>query len=249
MAEGDSAIGDQNAGSGADPRAGIDEAIRARLMASPELILGDRDLMRALIGAREAEVGANVIDIRGRAMEALEARLARLESAHENVIAAAYDNQTGMQTVHRAVISLLEPLDFAGFLDNLTSTVAPILRIDTLRLVMESGADEAPPGQDGALVMVPTGSVARLIAAGRRAPRGDDIILRRATGETAATHGVDAGVIRSEALLPLDLGQGRWPALLLMGSADPARFTPMQGTDLLRFFSQVFRLVLMRWLA
>lgn len=227
----------------------IDAGVRARLMAQPDLILGDRDLMRALIGAREAEVGENVIDIRGRAMEALEARLSRLESAHENVIAAAYDNQAGMQTIHRAIVSLLEPDDFSGFLDNLTTTVAPILRVETLRLVMESASDDTPPAApEGALAMVSPGTVARMIAAGRRAPRGNDIILRRASVETAVTHGTAAGVIRSEALLPLDLGAGRWPALLLMGSNDPARFTPTQGTDLLRFFSQVFRLVLMGWL-
>jgi hypothetical protein len=53
---------------------------RARLLARPELILADRDLMRALIGARETEVGENVIDIRGRAMQALETRLDRLEA-------------------------------------------------------------------------------------------------------------------------------------------------------------------------
>ena len=36
--------------------------------------------------------------------------------------------------------------------------------------------------------------------------------------------------------------------LLLIGSAEPGRFSPAQGTDLLRFFGQVFRLVLMGWL-
>ena len=58
-------------------------------------------------------------------------------------------------------------------------------------------------------------------------------------------HGVP---VASEALLPLDLGPGRWPGLLLMGSADATRFTPAQGTDLLRFFGQAFRLVLLGWL-
>lgn len=122
-----------------EPAAELTEEIRARLLARPELILSDRDLMRALIGAREAEVGENVIDIRGRAMQALESRLDRLEAAHESVISAAYDNQSGMNTIHRAVLSLLEPMDFEEFLENLDIAVAPILRVETLRLVMESG--------------------------------------------------------------------------------------------------------------
>ena len=208
------------------------------------LILGDRELMRALVAAREAELGENVVDIRGRAMEALEHRLDRLESTHESVISAAYENQSGMQTIHRAVLSLLEPMDFAAFLDTLESEVAPILRVETLKLVMESPGDAAP-SDTGPLVVSPPGSVGRMIAAGRKAPRGDDIVLRRASTETRGVHGIE---IRSEALLPLDLGPGRWPGLLLMGSADATRFTPAQGTDLLRFFGQAFRLVLLGWL-
>ena len=94
-------------------------------------------------------------------------------------------------------------------------------------------------------VVLPEGSVARMIAAGRKAPRGDDIVLRRASAETRAVHGTE---VASEALLPLDLGPGRRPALLLMGSLEPTRFSPAHGTDLLRFFAQVFRLVLIRWL-
>ncbi|ARC37055.1 DUF484 domain-containing protein [Paracoccus yeei] len=220
---------------------------RARLLARPDLILGDRDLMRALIGARDADLGDNVIDIRGRAMQALESRLDRLESAHESVISAAYENQSGMNTIHRAVISLLEPVDFDGFLENLGSSVAPILRIDTLRLLMESGA--APAADlSGPLVITPAGRIAELIRAGRRTPRGDDIVLRAAAAETLPYHEGARAPIRSEALLPIDLGPQRFPALLLMGSAEAGRFTPAQGTDLLRFFGQVFRLVLISWL-
>lgn len=226
----------------------LSDTERARLLANPELILADRDLMRALIGQREAEVGENVIDIRGRAMQALEARLDRLEAAHESVISAAYDNQSGTNTVHRAVLSLLEPVDFEGFLENLDSSVAPILRVETLRLVMETGGTQPEPEESGPLVILPAGSIARLIAAGRQSPRGDDIVLRRAAAETRPIHGQTRAPIRSEALLPLDLGPGRLPAALIMGSADTGRFDAAQGTDLLRFFGQSFRLVLLSWL-
>ncbi|MTH62900.1 DUF484 family protein [Paracoccus shanxieyensis] len=224
----------------------LTDEMRRRLLAHPELILADRDLMRALIGAREADLGDNVIDIRGRAMQALESRLDRLEQAHESVISAAYDNQSGMNTIHRAVLSLLEPVDFEGFLENLEISVAPILKVETLRLIMESGSPKADPS--GPLNIVTTGTVAELISGGRRAPRGDDIILRRAASETQPFHGDARVAIRSEALVPIDLGPGRFPALLLMGSGDVGRFSAAHGTDLLRFFGQAFRLVLISWL-
>ncbi len=222
--------------------------LRERLLAQPELILSDRDLMRALIGAREAEVGENVIDIRGRAMQALEDRLDRLETMHQTVIANAFDNQSGTNTIHRAILSLLEPQDFPTFLEALQSDVAPMLRIDSLHLLIEDENANTLPHRDS-LSYAPPGTVARMVAAGRRAPRGNDIVLRPTAAITAPLHVGGGGSIHSEALIPLDLGIGHGHALILMGSRDSQRFAPSQGTDLLRFFAQVFRLTLLRWLA
>ncbi|MCZ0960569.1 DUF484 family protein [Paracoccus benzoatiresistens] len=218
----------------------LDQEIRDKLLADPGVILGDRDLMRALVAAREAELGDNVIDIRGRAMEALESRLDRLESQHESVIAAAYDNQSGTAVIHRAVIGLLESSDLAELVDSLQSDIAPLLRVETLRLVVEP--DPAIPGLPENAVIVPEGAIGRIVAAGRRTPRGDDIVLRPSSPITQVMHG---RVVASEALLPIDLGARRPRAMLLMGSADRSRFMPAHGTDLLRFFAQVFRLVLL----
>ncbi|WP_347917825.1 DUF484 family protein [Paracoccus marcusii] len=217
----------------------LDPETRDRLLADPGAILADRDLMRALVAAREAEVGDNVIDIRGRAMQALETRLDRLESTHESVIAAAYDNQSGMAVIHRAVLGLLETADLADFIAALQTDIAPLLRIETLRLVVE---DDPALDLPRDAVAVPQGTIDRILTAGRRAPRGDDIVLRAALVVTRPLHG---RTIASEALLPLDLGPARPRTVLLMGSSDPTRFMPAHGTDLLRFFGQVFRMALL----
>lgn len=223
-----------------DEQPGLDPDMRQKLLADPAAILADRDLMRALVSAREDEIGRNVIDIRGRAMEALESRLDRLETQHEDVIAAAYDNQSGTAVVHRAVIGLLESADLADFIDSLQADIVPLLRIETLRLIVE--ADPAVANLPEDVIVVPAGAVDRIVTAGRRAPRGDDIVLRPASPITRPIHGRQ---IASEALMPLDLGARHPRAMVLMGSADPNRFMPAHGTDLLRFFCQVFRLVLL----
>lgn len=219
---------------------GLDPETRDRLLADPGAILADRDLMRALVAAREAEAGANVVDIRGRAMQALESRLDRLEQAHEGVIAAAYDNQSGMAMIHRAVLFLLEQPDLGDLVGVLQSDIAPLLRIETLRLVVEADPGLPPLPEDA--VIVPEGTIGLVVAAGRRAPRGDDILLRSAPALTRTLHG---RAVASEALMPVDLGPGRPRAMMLMGSADAGRFQPAHGTDLLRFFLQAFRLVLL----
>jgi uncharacterized protein YigA (DUF484 family) len=218
---------------------GLEQDIRDRLLASPKDLLADRDVMRALVATHEAETGANVIDIRGRAMQALESRLNRLEATHESVISAAYDNQSGMAVLHRAVIGLLETADLADFVNGLQSDIAPLLRVETLRLIVEGTHDLALPED---VLVISEGAMDSILHAGRRTPRGDDIVLRAALVLTRPLHSRTVG---SEALLPLDLGADMPRAMLLMGSADATRFLPAHGTDLLRFFAQVFRLVLL----
>jgi uncharacterized protein YigA (DUF484 family) len=142
--------------------------------------------------------------------------------------------------VHRAVIALLEAVDLDDLVGSLQSDIAPILRIETLRLIVEAEPAMSKLPED--VFIAPEGAVDRIVAAGRRAPRGDDIVLRPASPITQPIHG---RAVASEALLPLDLGARRPCAMIIMGSAETARFQPSHGTDLLRFFAQVFRLVLL----
>ena len=94
----------------------IDQDVRDRLLAEPELLLEDRDMMAALIAANERAMGSNIVDLRGIAMERLESRLDRLEDTHRSVIAAAYENLAGTNQVHRAILQMLDPLAFEDFL-------------------------------------------------------------------------------------------------------------------------------------
>jgi uncharacterized protein YigA (DUF484 family) len=230
----------------------IDDDLRDRILAAPEVILEDRDVMRALIAANERAMGANIVDLRGIAMERLEARLERLEDTHRSVIAAAYENLAGTNQVHRAVLALLEPADFEGFLRSLAGPVAEALRVDAARLVLESGQagpEARVPRLDDVLAVVPPGFTEAYAGRGRGAP-GRQVTLRQIVPEDrgAAVYGAAAAWVRSEALIRLDLGAGRRPGMLAFGAEDPHQFRPTQGTDLLGFFGAVFERMLRRWL-
>ncbi len=228
----------------------IEQDLRDRIIAAPEAILEDRDVMKALVAANERAMGSNIVDLRGIAMERLEARLDRLETTHRGVIASAYENLAGTNQVHRATLALLDPLSFADFLAALSGEVAQALRVDVIRLVLESadGAKAALEGLGEAVHIAEPGFVADYLTLGRNIPLRP-VTLRQCAPETAGLYGARAAWIGSEALMRLDFGPGRLPGMLAFGAEDPHMFRPSQGTDLLAFFAGVFERTMRRWLA
>ncbi len=229
----------------------IDDALRERIIAQPDVILEDQDLMRALIAANERAMGGNIVDLRGIAMERLEARLDRLEDTHRSVIAAAYENLAGTNQVHRAILRMLDPVEFEAFIKDLGGEVADILRVDSVKLVLETVQDDSDPAikrLGDVLSVAEPGFLQSYLTGGRNSePR--QVTLRQIHEGDARIYGQDAAFVRSEACLLLDFGEGRLPGMLAMGAEDPHQFTPQQGTDLLAFFAGVFERAMRRWLS
>jgi len=229
----------------------IESATRDRIIADPAVLLEDKDIMRALVAANEKSMGNNIVDLRGIAMERLEARLDRLEDTHRSVIAAAYENLAGTNQVHRAILRLLDATQFEVFLRDLGGEVADILRVDAMRLVLEtmqSTDDPAIERLDTVLSVAEPGFIASYLTRGRNLPVRQ-VTLRQVRPDDGQVYGDKADYIRSEACLRLDLGEGRLPGMLVMGSEDPHQFSPQQGTDLLGFFGGVFERAMRRWLS
>ncbi len=229
----------------------IDESLREKIIAQPEAILDDSDLMRALIAANERAMGANIVDLRGIAMERLEARLDRLEETHRGVIAAAYENLAGMNLIHRAVLRMLDPADFEAFMLDLGGEVAEILRVDVVRLVLETRQDQKNPAvrKLGKVLYAAEPGFIRSYLGERDGAPSRAVTLRQLSDQDERIFGETGFWIRSEACLRLDLGEGRLPGMLVMGAEDPHQFTPGQGTDLLAFFAGVFERAMRRWLS
>ena len=83
----------------------IDSILRQKIIDRPDVILENPDAMQTLIAANEIDMSANIVDLRGVAMD-------RLENTHSGVVVAAYENMTGTNQIHRAVLRLLEAPDF-----------------------------------------------------------------------------------------------------------------------------------------
>jgi len=140
---------------------------------------------------------------------------------------------------------------FEPFLSDLRGEVADILRLDSVRLVLESSDADGDPAiakLSDILSIAEPGFIQDYISLGRSAP-ARQVTLRQVSTQDEEIFGPKASDIRSEACLRLDLGVGRLPGMLIFGSVDPLMFTPQQGTDLLTFFTGVFERVMRRWLS
>ena len=230
------------------------DRIRSAVIADPQLILGDPQLVRALVQS-EREVTRKVVDLRGVLVDRLESRLTRLERAHQTVIAAAYDNLAGGDQVHRAVLDLLEQDSFSDAIEVILDGMPVLLDVDETRICFESDTPEAGPVTglglgsriEDAIIAAPAGALEAYLQLDRDVADGP-VIMRRNLPEASLVFGEASGFIRCEALIPLDLGPEAPAAMLALGSSDPDRFTAEHGGDLLVFLGGVVERMLRRWL-
>ena len=229
----------------------IEDELREAIISQPDVILDDKDVMQALIARNERSMGGNIVDLRGIAMDRLETRLDRLEDTHRGVIAAAYENLAGTNQIHRAILRMMDPTDFETFLRDLDGDVAEILRVDAVRLVLETAQNDDDPAVQrlGEVLSVSApGSIDDYLTQGRGG-LVRQVTLRQVQDASRAVYGPQGDWIRSEACLKLDFGAGRLPGMLVLGTEDPHMFGPQQGTDLLVFFAGVFERAMRRWLS
>jgi uncharacterized protein YigA (DUF484 family) len=224
-----------------------EEILRDIITQNPRIVLDAPEVMRALLTAHDETLGQNIVDLRSVAMHRLEAQLGRLEETNRSVIAAAYDNLAGTQQIHRALLKIMEPTDFGGFLTMIGAEMVDILRIDYAYLILETQTQSPDPNLAplGPVVKpAPIGFVSHYLSQNLEAK----VTLRTVTKPDVFVYPEAIGPVGSEACLQLDFGAGTLPGLLVLGAKDAEQFFPAQGTDLLTFFATIFERALRRWL-
>ena len=231
------------------------DQVRDEIISNPKVFLEDHDVMRALITADRQKQASNVIDLRSIAMDRMEDRLNKLEDTHRTVVAAAYDNVSSMNEIHRVILSVLEPKDFNGFLHYVEHELAPTLGIETASLCLETQAVTTGQGPSlskefgTGVTFMAIGEVNDYITSGREINSRPVTMRSVKPGSDTSLFDSSKDPIKSEALLKLDLGDGNLPGMLVLGSKNPDQFAPGQGSDLLLFLGGIFSRIMCRWLA
>jgi uncharacterized protein YigA (DUF484 family) len=171
-----------------------------------------------------------VVDLQRRWMETLRNEMAGLRDCATQVIETSRRNMATLESVHAAVLALLDAEDAPTLLRRVGDTLPALLDVELASLALEPC--DLGSETKSCLIELDVGDVELLIGADRDVALISDV----ATIDFAACE--EEG-IRSAALVRVPLGADAPHGLLAFGSSESGAFHPRQGTELLRFLAQV----------
>ncbi len=185
--------------------------------------------------------GRAVVDLQHYLIDRLRGELVTLRRMHDETVTAARANISGQQRVHNAVIDLMNAPSFEHFVEAITTDLALTLDIDAVSLCVENARPNQPRTKSGVRFLA-VGAIDALMGDGRHT------LLRSAIAAEKMLYGPAAPLIKSDALLRLSVGSDAPAGLLALGSREPDRYRPGQGTELLAFLAKTIESTARAWL-
>lgn len=232
----------------ADPTA---KQVAAYLRAHPDFLLRHPSLLAIMEAPvrnfsdtdADAEIEAdadNVVDLQHAMVGRLRTELQRSSKQHGDLIDAGRNNQHSQARIHSTVLRLLSARSLDHLLELMTTDLVGLLDIDAVALCLETGS--VAPATSHGIRILPDGTIAKVIGTDR------DVTLRDNVSGDRRIFGESAGLVRSDALLRLVVREDGPAAVLALGSREPRRFHPGQGTELLAFLAHVMEHSICTWL-
>ncbi len=220
------------------------------LQQNPQFLAEHPELFEVLLPP-EQQHGRGVIDFQYYAIDNLRRGMRKMKDRFQGLVVSARENLSVQQQVQRAVVSTIQARNLEELLEVLTTDLMTWFDVDIVRLAMESdmagtyetyyhednysGICFVPPGTSQAALL---GESVRLIADTQgEPPIGFEMLFADCSN-----------LVRSCALVRLDLPQIKRPAVLAFGVRHADRFHPHQGGELLGFLGQVMSIILDRCL-
>lgn len=163
-----------------------------------------------------------------------------IESARE-IVENSRANMNSQTRIHRAILLLLEAGSFPDFVHTLTMDFPSLLDIDIVSLVVETDGDVVPQVHMQGVRAATPGTIHLLM-------KDKPIILEANIAGLDEIYGGGAGLVKSQALLRLHIGDEAPAAMIAFGSRDPQAFESAQGTELIAFLGCVTERLFQSWL-
>ena len=217
-----------------------DDQVAEYLRHRPDFLVDHPELLDALTPPSRID-GAGVIDLQAVMIERLRAANARLTEHQDEIVALSRRAQSRQSEVNAAVLAMIGATTFEHLIEVVTGDFLHLLHVDVATLCVENGAVGRPGARAGVHCLEP-GTIDEVLG------RDRGIELLADTAGDARVFDAGAGLVRSAALVRLELGRGAPACLLALGSRQTGRFQPRQGTESLGFLARVLEHCLRAWL-
>jgi uncharacterized protein YigA (DUF484 family) len=191
----------------------------------------------------ERKLGDGIVDFQLAMISHLRADVAGHTDRQRELLDTSRFNLSIQARTHECVLGLLDARSFEKVIETVATDFTVLLDLDVVTLCVESEQDAWSGGAAGqGLRMISPGTVEEVFGA------GEEIILRCGVEGHGEAFGEAASLVRSEALVRLQISSSMSPALLAFGSRDPEKFNPGQATELIGFLAAVLESVIRGWL-
>jgi uncharacterized protein YigA (DUF484 family) len=181
----------------------------------------------------------NVVNFQSLMVQKLRSDKDRSENRQRMMIDNARTNMTIQSRIHAAALRTIEARDFDELVEIIGSEVSLMLQVDVTTLIFE----ETPL----TLQLPNTVSILPRTFLDQVMGSQESLLQSNINGDKSF-FGPASRLVKSQAILRLDLGRDGPQALIAFGSRDPLLFTDTQGTELIGFFVSVVERMIYRFL-
>jgi hypothetical protein len=212
-----------------------DAGVLAYLKANPDFFSAHPD---ALPGAPQ---GKGVVDFQQRMLEKLKSDKSNAQRLQKELVENVRANMANLNRIQMAVLVILEAENFEEFVETVTQDLPILLDVDTVNLVIESTSKEIPFINQSGIRFAKPGTVKKWLNTG-------DALLQNNISGAEEIFGPGAGLVKSHALVRLEISQNTPAGIIAFGSRDPEAFQPHQAVDQIGFLAQVVERCFRIWL-
>lgn len=216
------------------------EEVLSYLSNHPHFLSQHPELCDILVPPKKSK-GRKIADFQSYMIDRLKADKTKAETTTQEIVKTARNNMNNQARIHRAVLALLEAQSFDEFIQAITMDLTAMLDIDITALIVESNGHDIPHIQTSGIRVVPSGTIDKWMT-------GQNTLLQSDIGGIEAIYGGGANLVRSQALVRVDISLDTPPAILAFGSRDPQLFQDGQGTEQVSFLARVVERLFRTWL-
>jgi uncharacterized protein YigA (DUF484 family) len=194
-----------------------------------------------LLVSPKMQDGKKIKDFQSYMIERLKSDKNEAIETTKEVVTTVRNNMNNQARVHRAILRLVEASSFENFVNVITMDLSTMLDVDITVLLVESNGDDIPHIHTNGIRVLPQGTIDKWL--GKK-----DSLLESDIQGVEAIYGGGSTLVKSQALVRVDISMDTPPALMVFGSRDPNLFQDGQATEQITFLARIVERMFRLWL-